>query len=81
MITRLCINNDVCDNHDGEIARFYCMIDKHYICEKCVEEHRDHMVHVDSIKNHLTNLFNEWRALADHAQNVTKPMIDRNTIR
>lgn len=71
-IKLICVNHDRYDNHDETEAQFYCLLERVYLCETCLEEHRSHQHYADSIKNHLASQFNQWRSLMDHAQTVTK---------
>ena len=74
-------NSKQCSNFSEEHyeeAQFYCLKEKLYLCEKCVEDHQEHIGQADSIKNHLATQFNSWRQLMDHSQNVTRALIDRN---
>ena len=47
-----------------------------YICEECYKDHKGHKA--DYIKNLLAIEFNDWSAMMDHAQSVTKTQIDGN---
>mmetsp|Transcript_24948 Transcript_24948/g.38754 ORF Transcript_24948/g.38754 Transcript_24948/m.38754 type:complete len:238 (+) Transcript_24948:1905-2618(+) len=67
-----------CSLHSSSPGQFFCLIDHCYLCEDCYEQHDHHHEFTDSVKNLLTDQFNEWRALMDHAQNVTKQRIHDN---
>lgn len=75
----LCVNHDRYENHSEDAeAQFYCLLERVYLCETCLDEHRSHHHYCDSIKNHLANQFNQWRSLMDHAQAITKLQIETN---
>ena len=67
---------NVCATHEDDEAIFYCMDEGVYICEECYKNHKGHKV--DYIKNLLAIEFNDWSAMMDHAQSVTKTQIDGN---
>ena len=57
----------------------YCLSCKAYRCERCQSScRRKHAAHFDSVNNHLTAIFAEWRALYEHAATVTQKLIQRN---
>lgn len=64
--------------HGGEavIAQFYCFKENVFVCDDCFEDHKEHGVMADSIKNHLGRFFNEWLHLHDHAVNVTQVKLE-----
>ena len=73
----LCANHNLITGHTKELGLFYCSQDRQYLCESCIVEHRHHSG-LDSVKNHLVSIFDEWCALLSHAQNVTQSIINTN---
>jgi|TARA_B110001450_G_C17527537_1_gene443224 hypothetical protein len=63
----LCFNFNQMEFHQDEAAQFYCLREKAFLCEVCFEAHRSHVGQADSIKNHLANIFNDWRQLMERA--------------
>ena len=49
-----------------------------YLCEACMAAHQEHRG-LDSVKNHLVSIFDEWHAVFHHASNITQSVIDTNT--
>lgn len=54
------------------------MQDRQFLCETCIVSHCHHRG-LDSVKNHLVAIFDEWHTLLSHAQNVTQSIIATNT--
>lgn len=51
-----------------EMSPYFCLLEKQYLCENCHLKHKaEHPQSVDSVKNILTWIFNEWRLMHEHA--------------
>ena len=76
-IVYLCSNHSVLPDHTDKQGFFYCLQCRLYLCESCLAQHCHH-AGLNSVKNHLVAIFDEWHSLFKHAQNVTQSMIATN---
>ena len=56
----LCANSNSTTHESTCVAQYFCLLEKVYLCEKCIVDHKPHEMHIYSIKNHLSNLYRQW---------------------